>query len=977
MADLVLGVAKSLVDGTLSKAQSAIEEETRLRASTQRDLVFIAGEFHMMQSFLGITNEEHVKNGVVSTWVTQVRDLAYDVEDCIEFVLHLDKKPDWWRRFISCSFCNCAAKALPLDEAVADIEQLKARVEDVSRRNARYNQIIGDPGVITQQTTPQAPASGAGASSSFDLLAEEGKQQDVLTKLIIKEGSTDLQVISVWATGAGEGAPSTTIVKKAYDDPRIRSTFRCRAYVKLAHPFNLHKFIRTLLDQFYANSSEQEHGAIRHADVLKRMKAVIVADEDLVKDFMDHVEKQNFLVVLQDLSSMAEWDVIRMYFPDRSKGSRIVVSTQEFEVASFCVGPPYVQWFSADHSLCIFFKKVYRKELMFNVKSLELTAAIDLFKKEVQKINPTFSMDIVDNDVVLNQLIPKCGGLPRVIVATADFLFQILFEWPQRSGIMNKEFMQNVESRPEFACLQDLLTWMHSYFRHCPDLLRPCIFYLSIFSKSQAIRRRRLVMRWVAEGYSKDSSNSNAENNGEKIFSKLIDLSMIQPPERTVITRNRMVKCQVNAFFHEYIISRPKQENINFALEVLTLDGSCRHIADRTGRHLVIEKSWERNRTVFESIDFSRLRSLTVFGKWESFFISDNMKVLRVLDLENASDVTDKDFEKIVKWMTRLKFLSLRGCCKISHLPKSLDDLRQLQILDIRHTSIVTLQQSIIKLKKLRYIRAGTNAIPCTLVSMLPEVCRSRQIVGVTVPPGIGKLTLLHTLGVVNVIGDRGKTILKELRNLTQLRKLGVSSVNKNNREEFISAISSLFQLESLSMWLSNDNEGCLEDTKFLPPNNLQSLKIYGLEGQLPGWTAKLGYLRKMHLEITKLKEEYLKPLRNLKELGILRLSFKEPLDGNLVFSVILMGQEVRCYEAIKLLEISCSSNLAVTFGARVMPNLELLQLNCSSLDVTFGSEAMPKLELLQLKGSHDETVLQELRRKLADLPKRPILKLL
>lgn len=52
MADLVLGVTKSLVDGTLSKAQSAIEEEAKLRVSAQRDLVFITGEFHMMQSLV-------------------------------------------------------------------------------------------------------------------------------------------------------------------------------------------------------------------------------------------------------------------------------------------------------------------------------------------------------------------------------------------------------------------------------------------------------------------------------------------------------------------------------------------------------------------------------------------------------------------------------------------------------------------------------------------------------------------------------------------------------------------------------------------------------------------------------------------------------------------------------------------------------------------------------------------------------------
>ena len=78
----------------MTKALAAIEEEATLRKSTQNDLAFITGEFQMMQSFLNVADEERARNNVVRTWVRQVRDLAYNVEDCIEYVIHLDKASD-------------------------------------------------------------------------------------------------------------------------------------------------------------------------------------------------------------------------------------------------------------------------------------------------------------------------------------------------------------------------------------------------------------------------------------------------------------------------------------------------------------------------------------------------------------------------------------------------------------------------------------------------------------------------------------------------------------------------------------------------------------------------------------------------------------------------------------------------------------------------------------------------------------------
>lgn len=370
MADLLLGVAKSLVEGTLNKAQSAIEEESKLRQSAQRDLVFIAGEFQMMKSFLNVTTEEHVRNNVVSTWVTQVRDLAYDVEDCIEFVIHLDTKSDWWRRLIRC--CNCNALALPLDEALDNIEQLKARVQDVSQRNARYN-LIGDSGPNPITQLKQLTASSVAFDKFVEARDVTRKQDDleVITQLIAKKGN-GLQVISVWARGVE--LETAFIIRKVYDDPKISGNFSCRAWVKLMHPFKPDDFIHSLLAQFYANSLEDQTGAIRGINVLKKIKAGTAGEYDLIQEFVQHLNNEKYLIVLDGLSTMVEWDAIRTYLPDRRNGSRIIVSTQHFEIASFCAGHPYLQQFSDDRSL-VFCMEVRPKchDLLLKKKSYHIT----------------------------------------------------------------------------------------------------------------------------------------------------------------------------------------------------------------------------------------------------------------------------------------------------------------------------------------------------------------------------------------------------------------------------------------------------------------------------------------------------------------------------------------------------------------------------------------------------------------------------
>ncbi|KAJ1275272.1 hypothetical protein BS78_05G123800 [Paspalum vaginatum] len=868
MADVVLGVARSLLEGTITKAQAAIEESSRLQESAQRDLLFIAGEFEMMQAFLGAAStEEHVANTVVATWVAQVLDLAYDVEDGIEFVVHLDGESDWLRRLIP----PCLRRRpLPLDEAVAIIKQLKARVQDVYQRKERYK-LMGD-----------SAAGGASAakqmSQKFELLPPPnnvtlyGRMSEInqLCGYLAKARIHNSPVVSVWGMpGVGKSA----LVKNVCDKMVPEGGFEKHAWVHVSHPFDLNSFCRSLLFKFGPNDDDD-------------------AGRDPVEECRRLLSRHAYLVVIKGLQSPQECDAIgQAALVSRLSRSVFVVITDEDTIALQSTG---------------------RKDLVFNVNPLGVRAAIDLFKTKAQVV--------IEKGSVLWQLVSKCGGLPEVIVVIAEFLGKC-FNWAENARILNDNFLFNLETRPEFSSLRGLLNWMHSHLGALPRDLRKLVAYLLIFPGDSSIRRRRLVMRWGAEGYSRDNESHTADENGEELFSALVKQTMIQPPPLTTTTNMRLVSFEVNAIFREYMISRPDQkENIATAIELFALKGSCSPTSRRRGRHLVIEQSWARDRIVFENIDFSRLRSLTVFGKWEAFFVSECMKVLRVLDLEDASGVNNKDLQNMLDLLPRLKFLSLRGCSNINYLPSSVGKLRQLQVLDVRYTNIVTTPMSITKLRKLQYFRAGPPMATCqdpsappTVALMFSELRRYLQLAGVKVMSGIGKLTALNTLGVINVSGAGGKVILKELRDLTQLRKLEVSGVSKKNGKDFCSAVLCHSRLQSLSVWLSKDNQDCLdgmvsenttETSDSEPANRLQSLKLYGPVVKLPMWINKLYELRKLNLEISTLSEGDVKILGGLRELCILRLYVNNlQKDGVLSFYVRDNGLECSCYKKIKVLE--------------------------------------------------------------------------
>jgi 2-phospho-L-lactate guanylyltransferase (CobY/MobA/RfbA family) len=108
---------------------------------------------------------------------------------------------------------------------------------------------------------------------------------------------------------------------------------------------------------------EQFHTSVGVDVLLKRKKK----GQELADQFNGYVNGKKFLVVLNDLSSIEEWNQIKRCFPNNNKGSLIIVSTRQGEVASLCVGQESVvselKQCSFDQNVYAFYEKVILKVL--------------------------------------------------------------------------------------------------------------------------------------------------------------------------------------------------------------------------------------------------------------------------------------------------------------------------------------------------------------------------------------------------------------------------------------------------------------------------------------------------------------------------------------------------------------------------------------------------------------------------------------
>jgi len=291
------------------------------------------------------------------------------------------------------------------------------------------------------------------------------------------------------------------------------------------------------------------------------------------------------------------------------------------------------------------------------------------------------------------RILRRCRGLPLAISTIGGLLAnrpKTSIEWRNLHEHLGAELESD---------LRNITKVIVSSYDGLPYHLKSIFLYLSIFPENHEIRRTRLLRRWMAEGHIAKNRDMPVEDVGERFYSELINRSMIQPSRANPGVRAD--RCRVHSILLQIILSKSIEEN-----QLLLIEKQSNDVPQSKIRHLVVSR-WKRKDEKLQNINPSYIRSLTIFGECPASLISPKMWLLRVLDLEDTSNLKNDDLKHIGK-LHHLKYLCLRGT-DISKLPSSLQNLRYLETLDIQDTHVRELPSGVAKLEKLRYLISGVS----------------------------------------------------------------------------------------------------------------------------------------------------------------------------------------------------------------------------------------------------------------------------
>ncbi|XP_016575980.2 putative late blight resistance protein homolog R1B-16 isoform X1 [Capsicum annuum] len=575
----------------------------------------------------------NVEQGLYKDLWSRVLDVAYEVKDVIDSIIVRDK--------------GLLHLIFSLPVTIKKIRLIKEEVSNLPEMIPKNKSLI----VVN---SPKNPVESKSLTTGKIIVGFEEETNWLITKLT--SGPKDLEVISIIGM---PGSGKTTLAYKVYSDESVCSHFDLRAWCTVGQEYDETKLLVKIFNQ--VTSSD-----------LKFSEEIDVADK-----LRKQLYGKRYLIVLDDVWDTTTWDDLTRPLPEVEKGSRIILTTRQKEVAFHGKGntdPLNLRLLSPEESWELIEKRAFGDQ----------SCPDELL--EVGK-------EIAEN----------CKGLPLV----ADLIAGVIAAREKTKSAWLE--VQNNLSSFILRSEVDVMKVIELSYDHLPHHLKPCFLYLARSVKDTAIDRDILKLLWRAEGLVEQTGMKSVDELMEIYLDNLISSSL-------VIAFNEIgdvPTCKIHDLVHDFCLIKARGEKL-FG-EISSSDPSFSS-SDLMPRIVNIDYDKEHfGPNNFVLLDSKKKRhsgkhlcSLLIVGHEMEDRLSDacharDLRLLRVLDLHPSFMMVKDSLLNEIGMLNHLR--CLRIGTKVKSLPSSFSNLWNLETLMVENKgSTLVLLPSIWDLVKLRVL---------------------------------------------------------------------------------------------------------------------------------------------------------------------------------------------------------------------------------------------------------------------------------
>uniref|UniRef100_A0ACD5WQD8 Uncharacterized protein n=1 Tax=Avena sativa TaxID=4498 RepID=A0ACD5WQD8_AVESA len=580
LSTMAVSASMGVMNSLLGKLTTLMGEKYRKLKGVRNKVASLHEEFSSMNALLVKLVGMDELDVQAKAWRDQVRDMSYDIEDCIDDFMH-----DLEVKGATTGFLKKSAerlKKLKVRHQIANkIKGIEARVLEVHERRIRYKLDEYNPTSSIVHIDPRALAIFADAAGLMGI----DTPRDELVELLMHPDQ-ELKVASIVGFG---GLGKTTLASEVRR--KIEGQFTCHAFVSVSLKPDLPRLLQNLLLKLTGQQSSE-------SSIL----------EDLIQNIREYLLNKRYFIIIDDLWDTSAWDIIKCAFPENNNGSRVLTTTRIYSVAAACCSRS--------------------RGCVYKMKALTDNDSRRLFFSRIFGSEDSCPIELEDISI---DILKKCGGIPLAIISISS----LLADQPKpKFEYVRKSLGCIFDGNPTLDQMRQILELS---FKNLPNHLKTCLLYLGIYPEDHKIYRSDLLRQWIAEGFVCAISKMDAEDVAKSYFNELINRSMIQPMNTDI--NGEVLSCRVHDIMLDVIRSKIEEDNFISVLNdpevVLGMHRNIRRASLQChGEECVVTSAMVNG-------SLSNVRTVYAFGGFscQSLML---LKYVRVLHLDiDENDVVD------------------------------------------------------------------------------------------------------------------------------------------------------------------------------------------------------------------------------------------------------------------------------------------------------------------------------------------------